>query len=316
MASFTGPEIAALIDKNCIIVATQGFSDELERQVIAMPMLERIGGGRHWFKSVLLITSVQESTRLTDEHDCGDDHVVAVNLTRELPQAPSPGIVREAVQNVCQKTGFRSASRVQLIHYLGGPCDEELLVSCVVLGGGGCGWTAVAGLEQALELAHTRAIKRGDEQGDICGGQTVQLTGLVSAQELNGEIGIALRFDTSNNRWLVRLRNGEGKQLKPSNLEGLDGATGRVMCFWGDARWSRTQLLGEIARGSWGLCKANVGDVGGPINGRWQGTTGRLAIAPDNQMSDNSMQNARRQMVAVRAAMQMHSPEEDPEMSE
>ena len=45
----------------------------------------------------------------------------------------------------------------------------------------------------------------------------------------------------------ARLRNGDGKQVKPENLEPMEGAGGRVFAFWGDARWSRAQLLGEIA---------------------------------------------------------------------
>lgn len=32
-----------------------------------------------------------------------------------------------------------------------------------------------------------------------------------------------------------------------------------VKTFWGDARWGRTQLLGEIARGGWGVCGAVSG---------------------------------------------------------
>jgi hypothetical protein len=43
------------------------------------------------------------------------------------------------------------------------------------------------------------------------------------------------------------------------------GAHGRVYVFWGDARWSRAQLLGEIARGHWGLCRW----VGGWVSGGW-----------------------------------------------
>ena len=33
------------------------------------------------------------------------------------------------------------------------------------------------------------------------------------------------------------LRNGEGKKLKPVNLEPLEGEAGRVLCFWGAAQW-------------------------------------------------------------------------------
>ncbi len=34
-----------------------------------------------------------------------------------------------------------------------------------------------------------------------------------------------------------------------------------IHIYWGDARWSRTQLLGELARGSWGMCKAEGMDA-------------------------------------------------------
>ena len=34
-----------------------------------------------------------------------------------------------------------------------------------------------------------------------------------------------------------------------------------VNIYWGDARWSRTQLLGELARGNWGMCRANLKDI-------------------------------------------------------
>ena len=89
--------------------------------------------------------------------------------------------------------------------------------------------------------------------------------------DLNGELGVTLNFNDTAGRWLVRLANGEGKQVKPSNLQPLllrrdNGAGGKggkgggkeervamaVQVFWGDARWSRAQLLGEIARGHWG----------------------------------------------------------------
>lgn len=39
-------------------------------------------------------------------------------------------------------------------------------------------------------------------------------------------------------------------ELKPT-LRKANAVT--VKCFWGDARWGRTQLLGEIARGGWGM---------------------------------------------------------------
>lgn len=97
-------------------------------------------------------------------------------------------------------------------------------------------------------------------------------------------MGIALRFDEGSGRWSVRLRDGDGKSLKPANLEPLAGGgessgesgeggegggqnAGVVHVVWGDAQWSRTQLLGEIARGHWGLCRASVAEIAAPAAG-------------------------------------------------
>lgn len=58
-----------------------------------------------------------------------------------------------------------------------------------------------------------------------------------------------------------------------------------VRVAWGDARWSRVQLLGELARGSWGMCRAQLGDVAGA----WQALqeSGRVVHAPKNEMSEH-----------------------------
>jgi hypothetical protein len=88
-------------------------------------------------------------------------------------------------------------------------------------------------------------------------GATIKVTGLIARADLNGELGVVLKYVPDLGRWNTRLRNGLGIQIKPSNLLPHDNlARGTVMAFWGDARWSRAQLLGEIARGHWGLCKA------------------------------------------------------------
>mmetsp|Transcript_38593 Transcript_38593/g.99952 ORF Transcript_38593/g.99952 Transcript_38593/m.99952 type:complete len:467 (+) Transcript_38593:90-1490(+) len=240
-----------------------------------------------------------------EAQSCGNDSVAAVNLTRPLERAPDPGLVVAALARVCAKSGFGGARHVQLQHFIGGPCDENELVTCIVCGGGGCGWTVLPDLERAIELAHTRATRRGEAQGAVGGGQIVRLVGLQAAPELNGEVGVALRFEPSNGRWLVRLRSGDGKKLKPANLEGLEGATGRVLCFWGDARWTRTQLLGEIAKRDWGLCHANVSDLTcGPAE-RWGNLDGRLAVAPEGEMTESYA----REMEVARTTMQMHSAE-------
>jgi len=67
------------------------------------------------------------------------------------------------------------------------------------------------------------------------------------------------------------------------------------------ARWSRTQLLGEIARGHWGLCRASVADLIAPPEGRWAELEGRMAFAPVTEMTEDFMRNAEEEMAARRA---------------
>ena len=217
---------------------------------------------------------------------------------------------------------YPGVRRVKVEHFIGGPCESDDLMWCVVPGGMKRGWTVVSRtlaedgsdesvkraasnvstLVSAMTLAHTRAARRDDAQGDVCGGQTVRLRNLQARADLNGEVGLALRYDSESGRWMIRLRNGEGKSVKPDNLEAMDGEGGRVFAFWGDARWSRAQLLGEIARGHWGLCRAGVGDITTSTAERWESleTSGRMAFAPVTEMTEDFMKNAHREMQVFR----------------
>jgi len=157
-----------------------------------------------------------------------------------------------------------------------------------VAGGAGCGWTVLKTLEEALELAYRRSNTSSPSHGQLHSGQSVRLTGLQARPDLNGEIGIALRFSEESGRWLVRLKGGEGKQLKVANLDPLgygglplaECPRGIVHCVWGDAQWSRTQLLGEIARGHWGLCTASVAELVAPPAERRAALDGRVLPQP------------------------------------
>jgi hypothetical protein len=104
----------------------------------------------------------------------------------------------------------------------------------------------------------------------------------------------------SSGAWTVKLGAGDTVRIAGAQLEALDGANGRVLCFWGDARWSRVQLLGEIARGQWGLCRAGILDLLHAPERRWQALEGRLAFAPVTEMTEATLEEARRRMTAYR----------------
>ncbi|CAE7720790.1 unnamed protein product [Symbiodinium microadriaticum] len=64
-------------------------------------------------------------------------------------------------------------------------------------------------------------------------------------------------------------------------------ATRPLKVFWGEARWQRTQLLGELARGDWGLCQARAGDLFEPARSLWPQLhrDQRPVVAPHSEMT-------------------------------
>ena len=180
------------------------------------------------------------------------------------------------------------------------------------------------GLCDAIALACTRA--RGHADNDeasashlakdtppdhIRGGQTVKLRNLKTKPELNGELAIVARFEPLTQRWLLRLRNGDGARVKPANMNPVEGGKGRVFVFWGDARWTRTQLLGEIARGHWGLTRGSVADIAAASTERRATLDGRLAFAPTTEMTEEWMRRAQRDMGSFRNIAGQAEGEED-----
>lgn len=399
MTSFTGPEIAALIGKGCVVGAGAEFSVELAAQLDAMPpSLRESSSYEHWLRSAYLITGVDdddgllrykaetedELERLRDAVDrdtlvlahrgkrlkltprgslsevedlseaffggkpapltvvfqevddsgepmprnCGDDHVSAVNLCRPMPRswaADTPRAaraLRRAYASIESERGKAWAQRcrdVEVVHHVGGPCDEQRVVRCLVLGGPSVGYDVVDDLADALFLA-SRRYRDANAKDNIGPGQRVVLDGLAKNPDLNGQPALVVK--RCNDRWLVRvLTDSENRVVaaRPQNLKvdahpntrypasdpDLDAPwtapyKGRVYAFWGDARWSRTQLLGEIARGHWGMCKASLTEIIANPNDRRPALEGRLVFAPISAMTEDSIARARKQMAPLR----------------
>merc|ERR1712048_554816 len=79
-----------------------------------------------------------------------------------------------------------------------------------------------------------------------------------------------------------------------------------INLFWGSASWSRCQLLGEIASGSWGVCEFDITKelVVKPA-AVFESTYPRLLFAPKTSMTDDYESENRRLSllrVAARAA--------------
>jgi hypothetical protein len=371
MESYTGPEIAALIDKDRIIVSRDIFTQMLETQLNETPLAAAYGY-HHWIRGVYLITDVIPEDGVTildcdstmelnglrgalDDNlelkthgrqvrvvaggslsgvspsdlkeslkslrapcrivlkstlpiTCGDDAITAVNITRKVDRPPRQSLIDRAVDNVMAK--FSGVRKVQITNYIGGPCISNEISTCIVTGGLRTGWTLVPSLEDALCLACSRGAKRCETQGNFGGGQVVTMTGLKSRMDINGCIGMTLKFDPDAARWAVCLESGERIKVKPANMLAVDSESswGNVMIFWGTAKWTRTQLLGEIAKGDWGLCRAGVSEFTTNISSRWEHVcnSGRLAFAPVSDMTEEYIRGeGRMQMEAFRTGARL-----------
>jgi hypothetical protein len=254
---------------------------------------------------------------------CADDHVAAVCISRALI-ANSERLQRAeaAVEAACQSLLERYPSlrpfTMPVQHYAGGPCSQSSIATCLVLGGATRGWRVVPKLGDALLLAyrlqrhsclslhHASDSVVSSHDHRLRPGLAVRLTGLIARPELNGLVGLTLKFNVKTGRWHVRIAHGDAVKVKSVNVEPVDDIHLRhapVLVFWGEAQWTRAQLLGEIARGSWGLCVADVSEFVVPEAARWQQlqSSGRLAYAPVTDMTEDYIREATLEMEGARA---------------
>eukprot|EP00746_Dinoflagellata_sp_MGD_P138150 gnl/MRDRNA2_/MRDRNA2_71858_c0_seq1.p1 gnl/MRDRNA2_/MRDRNA2_71858_c0~~gnl/MRDRNA2_/MRDRNA2_71858_c0_seq1.p1 ORF type:complete len:628 (+),score=127.76 gnl/MRDRNA2_/MRDRNA2_71858_c0_seq1:84-1967(+) len=102
-------------------------------------------------------------------------------------------------------------------------------------------------------------------------------------------------------RWLVKLELGDSgveKAVLPEHLVAVGQPQWRtrprvpVHAFWGEGRWTRVQLLAELAQGFWGLCHAQCKDFRKPAGQIWQELTERLTFAPASPMTASFIRRA------------------------
>ena len=80
--------------------------------------------------------------------------------------------------------------------------------------------------------------------------------------------------------WFVSTR-----KFIPQAMRWAGDAVVEIRVYWGCAVWGRVQLLGEIARGGWGLAKGQIDTWNRPIGDCWQSTLKRAIFAGSNDMS-------------------------------
>jgi erythromycin esterase-like protein/ubiquitin-protein ligase/putative AlgH/UPF0301 family transcriptional regulator len=187
MVTFTGNEMANMIQVGCLLVATEKSSNHnlrLMSQYMDDPKL--CDNLAHWTKSVFLITSIFRQG--------GKECIIGVNLTREYAKEKLPRKIKERI---------RVTELDQGRHLIGGPVEPFSPLLLVEVDSG-CLNENLKSLDYVVSF-HSE--------------------------------GFSLWCTQPDNIDSFRMT----KDIK------------QVRICWGFAAWDRVQLLGEIARGGWGL---------------------------------------------------------------
>lgn len=194
--------------------------------------------------------------------DCGEDGVVAVNLTWQIDlesstRSPLRLHRRSLYTEAAEEALAGSAPCFQVQHFIGGPCEEDQAAACLIITHG-----------------HYMVI-----QSSECLEESVRLAQCIACGDAN------LQDDPR----ALALSTTETPGIASPHVDTDDaGNAVKLYVCWGYAGWSRCQLMGEIARGSWGLCRSVPEDVLlRESDELWLSVYPRLILAPKNEMSES-----------------------------
>ena len=193
---------------------------------------------------------------------------------------------------------------VTLESMIGGPCDDDDVSLCIVPG---CdderGYSVIQeDLASAIALAYKRYAD-AFKDGDLMSGAVVKVA--ASGTNIPEFIGVAISYDISSAQWKVAVPTGLVAVKREGISEIIQKGGARVLMFWGTAKWSRTQLLGEIARGHWGLGKSEPRDCAQAADAYKRVLDAGLVFAPLTEMTEAFMRESIGEMNRIRSTGQL-----------
>eukprot|EP00929_Paragymnodinium_shiwhaense_P023057 TRINITY_DN14528_c0_g1_i1.p1 TRINITY_DN14528_c0_g1~~TRINITY_DN14528_c0_g1_i1.p1 ORF type:complete len:654 (-),score=165.55 TRINITY_DN14528_c0_g1_i1:217-2178(-) len=273
-----------------------------------------------------------------DCDDSGEDGIMAVNLTRPIA---SPG-GRVPAMHTGKMVQFSAMVNKALpedetllpkvTHFVGGPCHENRAQFAIVghrpmMSGGGRnadGFPEHAGsyevftqLHDAIVHAQDRCVRQKKNGSTVktCASDSSTATVSTAASTSDSVAADGSSTEATEEPSTKRRR----EEVSPSREEdsGGDGSgsadqeedEGEVFLhvFWGSAGWSRCQLIGEIASGSWGLCKSQVCDVTvTKTEDLWNSIYRRMIFAPKTEMSENYCSAERIEALSQARLVRLH----------
>ena len=190
-------------------------------------------------------------------------------------------------------------SKVEVECFTGGPVDEDDVSLCLVVGGDNeRGFVKIEdGVSSAISVAFRQRV---DGCVTFPPGTVVKTTD----DEGREVMGVVTR-KSGDDEWSVATALGVVRRAE-KDVYVLNASTrGKVLVFWGTAQWSRAQLLGEIARGHWGLTKMEPVDVARADDAYRRAAAAGLAFAPLTEMTETFMREAISDMNRIRSTGQI-----------
>ena len=190
-------------------------------------------------------------------------------------------------------------SKVEVECFTGGPVDEDNVSLCLVVGGDNeRGFVKIEdGVSSAISVAFRQRV---DGCETFPPGTVVKTT-----DDAGREVMGVVTRKSGDDEWSVATALGVVRRAE-KDVYVLNASTrGKVLVFWGTAQWSRAQLLGEIARGHWGLTKMEPVDVARADDAYRRATAAGLAFAPLTEMTETFMREAISDMNRIRSTGQI-----------
>eukprot|EP00036_Acanthoecidae_sp_10tr_P000655 CAMPEP_0182949906 /NCGR_PEP_ID=MMETSP0105_2-20130417/60498_1 /TAXON_ID=81532 ORGANISM="Acanthoeca-like sp., Strain 10tr" /NCGR_SAMPLE_ID=MMETSP0105_2 /ASSEMBLY_ACC=CAM_ASM_000205 /LENGTH=500 /DNA_ID=CAMNT_0025090207 /DNA_START=53 /DNA_END=1555 /DNA_ORIENTATION=+ len=318
MRSFTGPELAALLDKGCLIVCEPKTSEYMAGILEHNAHIRQVQDMANWVESVYLITEI-ETSGASD----GEDGIIAVNLSRPFGgEHGEPPAILLASTEARLKASDVIVGRTAAISGLKTAKFNGEVVT--VVGRAATGRAAVrlpSGKKIAVKPSNLEFIDDDPPPATVShyiGGPCYPslATGLavLTATHVDELAAFNVRVGGAQGGLWVTGDLDDVAAVARHDAGRVGAAAAHVDAYWGDARWSRTQLLGEIARGSWGMCRAEITDVTSvaPADGeavveallhlRWSDIIGaappRLVYAQKSEMTDEDIHGEGEQLSA------------------
>lgn len=235
MVSFTGAEMANMIQPGCLLAATQKSSMHTLRLIEQYEDLQK--NLSHWVKAVFLIAECRTSPDGKSQYIVGLSLTNEIDVNKEKSEAPFEA---KCHSKALSDLGLPPTTRT----FVGGPCSPEVLHILFL-----------AQNSKRPENGHGHCKK-------VLQGKQCPFQGDLSLWYTNSTYPIQQAL-----AWV-------GDALIEAHV------------YWGCATWDRVQLLGEIARGGWGLAIGQVDTWIEPTaNQCWLSTLDRAIFAGANDFS-------------------------------